>query len=301
MAPASSGSKAFFTNVDTGSVFFVQFNPKEFKLDEKANWKASDEHENDVPLLTYEKGEPTVVTMDLVFDSTDDGTDVYKKYVEPLRDFLTADVNVSDNEGDKMKRPPFCQFTWASFTFHCVVEKISATCLMFKPDGTALRAKVQVGLKERVRNVNGGGTDSVTLSAVGSMFSGAAGKANTYTIQHGDTLSSVAAKTKAKARDIARANNIADPINLPPGKKLVIPADSKLADILAQQGKRKQDGNWQGPPSGPGPRARGGYLGGAPSTFDEVVGLDYDVDPGGIAAQYMSFSKMDYDVRGDSE
>ena len=47
MVPATGASynKAFFTNVDTGGVFYAQFNPKEFKLDEKAIWKASDEHD----------------------------------------------------------------------------------------------------------------------------------------------------------------------------------------------------------------------------------------------------------------
>ncbi len=155
MAPASgaSSSKAFFTNVDTGSVFFVQFNPKEFKLDEKAMWKASDEHEADKPLLTYEKGEPTVVGMDLLFDSTDDGSNVYQRFVVPLRDFLTSDVPVTDADGNETKRPPYCLFTWGSFNFECVVEKVSCVFLMFKPDGTPLRAKVSVGLKERNRQI----------------------------------------------------------------------------------------------------------------------------------------------------
>ena len=80
--------KAFFTNTDTNEVFYVQFNPKEFKLDEKATWKASDEQEATKPLLTYEKGEPTTVSMDLAFDSTDTGANVYDDYVIPLRDFL---------------------------------------------------------------------------------------------------------------------------------------------------------------------------------------------------------------------
>ena len=43
-------NKAFFTNTDTSEVFYVQFNPKEFKLDEKANWKASDERQEHAPL-----------------------------------------------------------------------------------------------------------------------------------------------------------------------------------------------------------------------------------------------------------
>ena len=190
MVPATGASynKAFFTNVDTGGVFYVQFNPKEFKLDEKANWKASDEHEEDKPLLTYEKGEPSVVTMDLIFDSTDTGSNVNTSYVVPLRDFLTADVKLTDNQGDKMSRPPYCKFTWGSFTFECVVEKVSVTFMMFKPDGTPIRAKVQVGLKERNRNIDGGGGGSVTLTALGSMFSGASASARTYEVHEGDTL-----------------------------------------------------------------------------------------------------------------
>ena len=69
MAAASGGNefgKAFFTNVDKDKTFYVQFNPKEFKLDESAAWKPSDEHENDKPLLTYEKGNPTSVSMELI-------------------------------------------------------------------------------------------------------------------------------------------------------------------------------------------------------------------------------------------
>ena len=58
MAATVGGSeKAFFTNVDLGGeIFHVQFNPKELKLDEKAIWADSGEHQADRPLLTYEKG-----------------------------------------------------------------------------------------------------------------------------------------------------------------------------------------------------------------------------------------------------
>jgi len=62
----SSGDKAFFAKVDNpptdgsafadpgaGNTFYVQFNPKEFKLDDGAQWESSDEHGKEKPLITY--------------------------------------------------------------------------------------------------------------------------------------------------------------------------------------------------------------------------------------------------------
>lgn len=307
MVPATGASydKAFFTNVDTGGVFYVQFNPKEFKLDEKAIWKASDEHEEDRPLLTYEKGDPSVVTMDLIFDSTDTGSNVNTSYVVPLRDFLTAGVSVTDDQGDRSSRPPYCKFTWGSFNFECVVERVSVTFMMFKPDGTPLRAKVQVGLKERNRDrdLDAGGGSSVTLTAVGSMFSGASTSARTYEVHEGDTLTSIAQATGASYADIGAANGIDDPMELSAGQQLVIPADSRLARILAMQARGRQRGDWQGPndrAEGGGPRPVGGELSG-PSSFDEPVALTYDVDPGGIADPYSSFGPPSDGAPGDGD
>ena len=93
MAQASGAKnvgKATFTDLDGSSTFTVQFNPKELKLDEKASWKPSEEHGQTHPLLTYEKGEPTQLSMELIFDTTDNDDDVDKKFIQPLRDFMTA-------------------------------------------------------------------------------------------------------------------------------------------------------------------------------------------------------------------
>ena len=95
MAATSGGDKAYFQNVDSGSTFYVQFNPKEFKMDESASWKDSDEQEKQEPLLTYEKGNPTKVSMELIFDTTDNGSSVADTYIKELRAFFSTTVSGS--------------------------------------------------------------------------------------------------------------------------------------------------------------------------------------------------------------
>jgi hypothetical protein len=299
-----SNVKATIQNVDEGQTFTVQFNPKEFKLDEKANWKASDEHQKDKPLLTYEKGEPSVLTVDLVFDTTDGGN-VYSQFVKPLRALLTADVEKADGQGNQIKRPPYLIFSWGNFSMNCVCEKLSTTFLMFDTSGQPIRAKVQVALKERDKPNHGSTSSSgsgVVLSA-GMLAAGGAGSA-AYVAQPGDNLNRIASKTRANPADIALANNITTPEDVPAGTRLVIPANSTVAEVLAQQSRRRQEGNWRTTAAGgPGPRARGGFFGSVPSAFDETppTRQDYDVRPGGIADQFASFGPMSYDVRGDSQ
>lgn len=241
---AAGSEKAFFTNVDEGGVFYVQFNPQELKLDEKAIWKPSGEHQADKPLLTYEKGQPSTLSMELVVDSTDDGSNCYDSHVKKLRAFLSSTVEKTDAQGNEVKRPPFLRFTWGGFNFECVLETLGVQFMMFKPDGTPIRAKVTVGLKERKRGSMGGSTNGkVTLSAMGSMFS-SADKVQTTTVQEGDTLSNVSQRSNSDMRDVATANNVDDPMNPPVGEQMVVPNDSDQAAVIGAQNKSQAPSNW---------------------------------------------------------
>jgi len=255
-----SGSKAYFENIDQGGRVYVQFNPKEFKVNDKANWKASDEHEASDPLLTYEKGDPSTISMELIFDGTDTGSDVFAGYVEPLRGFLSATVDDKDSEGNKMKRPPYCKFVWGSINFDCVVDSLNATAIMFNAAGGVLRARVTVNLKERqVEEHRTSSTAAVTLSSMGSFVTG--GAVTTRTVSPGQTLSSVAPDNW---REVAAVNGISDPMSPPPGQ-VVIPLNSDLAAVLAGQHMRYHPNKWVGDPAiedygGPyrGPSAQSG-------------------------------------------
>ena len=49
----------------------------------------------------------------------------------------------------KQSEPPMCRFQWGRFlSFEAVLEQITQKFTMFKPDGTPLRAEVNVTLKE---------------------------------------------------------------------------------------------------------------------------------------------------------
>lgn len=234
----TSGGKAYFVNIDAGGTFHVQFNPKELKLEDTASWKSSDEQGKPKPLLTYEKGEAAVLSMDLVFDTTDTGGSVQGR-IDALRAFLAATVTDSQ-AGGTSKRPPHINFYWKDFSFEGVAEKISASVLMFKPDGTPMRAKVSVTLKERQVEAGGAGStasgSSVTLSASGTMISGSAVSATTTTVQPNQTMSQAAAANNTDFRDLAAANpQVTNPMEMNAGQQLVVPGNNQLANVLANQ------------------------------------------------------------------
>jgi nucleoid-associated protein YgaU len=102
---------------------------------------------------------------------------------------------------------------------------------MFLPDGTPVRSTLSVRFQEYVRlDVDirrglffGSPTVSAAVNAAGALI----GVATTLHVTSvGDTLSGLAAAylgDPALWRDIARANRIDDPLDLPPGRTLVIP------------------------------------------------------------------------------
>jgi LysM repeat protein len=243
MVVAAGGSnKAFFLNVDESKAFYVQFNPKEFKLDERATWTQSDEQEATRPPLTYDKGQPTTVQMELIFDTTDTLENANTKYVEALRSFLTSSVEDTD-DGHAVARPPHCRFCWGSFQFECVVEQVTSTFLMFLSDGTPVRARVIVVLKERERpDLRLGDSEVTTLSTAASMFS----SVSTYTAAPGQTLSSVATATGVSTSDLADANGISDPFADLGGTTLVVPANGAQAGLLAATGRAEPPARWMG-------------------------------------------------------
>ena len=244
MGSASGASAAYFENLDKGGTFQVQFNPKEFKLNDKANWTVSKELEKGKPMLTYEKGDPSTVTMELIFDSTDTGGDVYAKFVRPLRGFLYPNVEDEDTEGKSMVRPPYCKFVWGNFTFDCIVESLAASAIMFSQDGTPLRAKVSLTLKqvEVLEQNTAANNKDLTLSSMGSMFSGSSSAATTANIAPGQTLTQVAPRNW---RAVAAANGISDPMN-PPARPVVIPLDSDLAAVLTNKFMSYNPNKWAG-------------------------------------------------------
>ncbi len=255
---AGGHKKASFTNLDAGASFQVQFNPKEFKLDETAAWKDSDEFQQEKPLLTFDRGKPSVVTMELIFDTTDTGECVELMFVREVRSLLSVTVEET-KDGKTIKRPPHVKFEWKDFTFDCIVEKVSVTYLMFKADGTPLRAKVNVTLKQRkLETIQTLWTNVDPLSAMESMLEGSGTakgngddeqdgtelSAKQGEVGEGETANQIAHKYGQEDwRPIAAANNWNNPMEPPPGPA-VIPSDAVAASIFTHLNNSESPANW---------------------------------------------------------
>jgi hypothetical protein len=106
------------------------------------------------------------------------------------------------------------EFSWSGMRFKGVVEKVDVTYLMFSSDGTPLRAKVSLAMKEW--------KDEYSWSA-GDKSSHSLPDLELVTTQAGDTASSVAQANNADVRQICEDNNIDDPMaELEAGVELIV-------------------------------------------------------------------------------
>jgi nucleoid-associated protein YgaU len=106
--------------------------------------------------------------------------------------------------------------TWGSLNFQGVLEHVVSRYTMFLSDGTPVRAVLAVTFRQ-YRSAEEQTQETPRESA---------DHTKRRIVREGDTLQLIAAREYNKAsewRRIARANRIADPLELTPGQELVIP------------------------------------------------------------------------------
>ncbi len=216
--------KAYLTRKDNSSVkVSFLFNPKEFTV-EKSNQFA----EVQIPglpssIFQFVRGNSRSVTMDLFFDSYEEGEDV-RKYTDQITGWDAGSMYSrlpKEKKGlmdidSKLHAPPVCLFKWGAFSFQCIIESVTKRFTMFLPKGIPVRATLSVTLKE-YREVDVQVKEIATLSA---------DLTKRWMVKQGDSLWSIAAKEYGDPDDwrlIAEANNIDNPRILSPGQELVIP------------------------------------------------------------------------------
>jgi len=254
-----SYEKAYFKDAND-EVFYVQFNPSEMTLAEKATWKTADEKKKQRPKIEYEKGDPTTLKMKLIFDASnkiDSDGDVDSQYIQKLRAFMSADKATSTGSGEDREtvyRPDYVSFHWGDFEFDGVLESLSAKYMMFSAKGNPVRAEVDVQMKERHRpTLTATSNCPVQLSTVDTMMqvNGTIGDRTSVTISAGvrvervrsdDTLSSISLRAGIAMRWIAIANGIDDPMNLD-CLEVLIPDSLELALVLEAQLIQRSDGD----------------------------------------------------------
>jgi len=198
-----------------------QYNPTDLKIGKSVGVDRPNQATEDSSKLSLEGGNPFSLNIELLFDTSDSGENVHTKYTKNLLGLMQ--IGEYKNGSDKERRPPYCIFIWGSLNFKwkggqpfskCYIERVSLRFNLFKPDGTPVRAKATVAIKEVMVETQGQNPTTRTEAR------------STWRVMPGETIDWIAYKEYGDSgmwRIIAEANNLANPKILTVGQLLRIP------------------------------------------------------------------------------
>lgn len=197
----------------------VQYNPPDYTVTKGAQIAEIGIPGLDSPVLQFIRGTNEQIAMKLFFDTTGDGSDVREKTQEFYR-LVKIDPD--------LHAPPVCRLSWGKplggwagpgspkeVKFHGIVSDITQRFVLFKLDGTPLRAELDVTFKEY---------KTIEIQRK-ELRQKSADHSKVRTVRSGDTLSGIAAEVyndPGQWRIIANKNNLYD-LRLVPGQVLRIP------------------------------------------------------------------------------
>jgi Contractile injection system tube protein len=200
--------KAKIINVDKNDTIDVLFNPKEYSIQKSVQWEPHKAPGLDLPEQQFTSGNPSVLTVELFFDTYEDKEDVKKKHTDPLLKLTTVDAS--------LHRPPIVMFQWGSQKFKGVIESLSLRYTMFLPSGLPCRAVANLSIKEA----------KSAKEQVEETPRESPDHTKRRTLKQGETLALLAHEEyddPAEWRRIADANGIVDPKDVKAGTVLTLP------------------------------------------------------------------------------
>lgn len=201
--------KAIITKVQPAQAdkIAVMFNPEEYTLSKEINYARVGVPGLNSPVLQFVHGNLQTLEMELFLDTYELKTDVRIR-TKQVTDLLTIDPQTH--------APPVLLFTWSSLSFICVIGKVTQRFVMFLPDGTPVRARLQVTFNEFADPL---------LQAM-AQKNETADYTKLHVVSEGETLSVIAARLYDNPqlwRPIALVNGLDDPRQLTVGQQLVVP------------------------------------------------------------------------------
>lgn len=213
-----SMEQATITNTITGVSVAVMFNPSDYTLNQDVNYAQSVIPGLSGPVLQFVSGGMQTLEMELFLDTWEQhkaGNRILNNAQDDVRT-LTQQLTGLMNILPSTHAPPTLLFTWASLSFTCVLARASQRFIMFRPDGTPVRARLQVVFNNFL-NVD---LEAKEVKRETSDYS------KYYTVNQGETLSGIAGVAYNDPtiwRVIALANSIDEPRRLTAGQQLLLP------------------------------------------------------------------------------
>lgn len=196
------------------------FNPYEYTVSKSNSFCEKPRMDADTPHGEFSKADAQTLRLSLVFDTYEAGEDVSQKTRE-LWKFMMTKTQKAREGGRQAKKipPPQVAFEWGVFRFVAYIQSMTQRFTLFKPDGTPVRAKVDVTFK---------GYTDVEDHGPQNPSSGGGPIERVWRVIAGDRLDTIAAEVyrdATKWRLIAQHNNLVNPLALRPGQQLRIPLD----------------------------------------------------------------------------
>ena len=193
------------------------YNPSEVKTSGSATWQKPAGAMTDRP--EYISSGPQKAQLTIFFDEWGNSDGDVSKPVNKLLSW-TKPTQASVDQHDR-PRPPVVAFQWglngALANHKWFIESISAEYMLFRGDGTPIRATCDLSLSEYAAN----------SPLFQNPTSGSRESRRSCVLGEGDSLASIAFAEYGDAtlwRSLARLNGIDDPMAIAPGTRILVPS-----------------------------------------------------------------------------
>jgi hypothetical protein len=220
--PATNYQRATL-QVEGGQKITCWFNPKEYSISKANDWKIDPVVGSSLPKIQFSAGHAREMTLDLLFDASDSASMDVVAVTNQL--FQMMEPSTQFASGKNKGRPPKVQFSWGKvISFNAAVKSLSVQFLLFRADGTPLRAMAKLALTQVEQQVtmSSSSTEAVRQNPT---TTGQAGL-RSHVVRSGDSLQSIAYSEYGDPnhwRVVAEANGIDDPVRLRIGASLSLP------------------------------------------------------------------------------
>ena len=215
-AKLEKASIEVLTGSQSGTVYWVLFNPTEYSFDRSNTFKATAIPGLGAPLLQFINGECAQLSMDLFLDDYTDAPSSSApggaKSVQQRLDDLTGLLDIDKD----LHAPPPVRFAWGPLQFDGIIEKMARKATLFRPDGTPARATLSVTFKQY----------ATLADQLQNPPRQSSDKSKRRVVTGRESLWSIAAREygdPTQWRFIAVANDLDDPRAIEPGDWLLLP------------------------------------------------------------------------------